>query len=135
MFRRAALLTLTACLLGPAAAPAQQGMLDLIAADAAAAVSIRSLTDLKKKGDKFVADTELNVPLRPSQLFEEMYKFLGVQGGVNEDGAGAIVLLRPEGKDEELGLQNLDKLLYAVVPVGDLDKLAAGFGFKKGELK
>jgi hypothetical protein len=110
-------------------------MLDLIPADAAAAASIRSLADLKKKGDKFVADAELNVPLRPSQIFAEVYKALGIQGGIDEDGAGAIILLRPEGKDEEIGLQNLEQLLVVVLPVSDLDQLAAGFGFKKGELK
>jgi hypothetical protein len=135
MFRRPGPLALAVCLLWTAAAPAQQGMLDLIPADAAAAVSIRSLTDLKKKGDQFVADAELKVPLRPSQLFEEMYKFLGVQGGVDEGGAAAIVLLRPEGENEEIGLESLEKLLVAALPVSDLDKLSACFGFKKGQLK
>jgi hypothetical protein len=135
MSRHPGPLALAVSLLWAAAAPAQQGMLDLIPADAAAAVSIRSLTDLKKKGDRFIADAELNVPLRPSQIFEEMYKFLGVQGGVDEDGAAAIILLRPEGENEEIGLGNLDQLLVAALPFNDLDKLAAGFGFKKGQLK
>jgi hypothetical protein len=135
MSRRPGPLALLVCLLWTAAAPAQQGMLDLIPANAAAAVSIRSLTDLKKKGDRFVADAELNVPLRPSQVFEQIYQFLGVQGGIDEDGAAAVVLLRPEGENADVGLANLEELLVAALPVGDLDKLAAGFGVKKEELK
>jgi hypothetical protein len=124
-----ALLLLTA-----GAARAQHGVLDVIPADAAAAVAVRNLDDLKTKGDKLIADAELQMPLRPSQLFDEAYKFLGVQGGVDPKGAAAIVLARPEDAGGDLGLKDLE-LLVAALPFDDLDKLAGSFGFKPGQLR
>jgi hypothetical protein len=112
----------------------QQGMLDLIPHDAAAGVVIRNLTDLRKKGDKFIAETDLQTPIRPSELFSMAYNFLGIRGGVDEDGSAAIVLLSPEKRGKDIDFGDLEKLLVGIVPIGDHDKLAANFGFKPGGL-
>ena len=47
------------------------------------------------------------------------YRELGIQGGVDHAGAGAIVLAPPDDKDETIGLGNLDQ----VVPVTSQDEL------------
>jgi hypothetical protein len=133
MLRRSGLAALVLLLLGAAVAPAQQGVLDLIPADAAAAVAIRNLDELKSKGDKLVADANLNLPVRPSQLFAEVYRFLGVQGGIDPKGAAAIILSRPENAGN-LGPNDMEWLVGAL-PFDDLDKLAGSFGFKPGQLK
>jgi hypothetical protein len=133
---RAAALGLATLLACSAAAPAGQSLLDLVPADAGAAVAIRNLNDLKKKGDKFITDTELKVPLRPSQFFEMAYQFLGINAGVNFDGSAAIVLANPAKVGIEAGnWRALDQLLVAAVPFTDLDKLAPSFGLKAAKLK
>ncbi len=111
----------------------RQGMLDVIPADAAAALAIRNLEELEKKGDKFVADVDLKLPIRPSQLFADVYRFLGIQGGVDTKGSAAIILLRPEKEGGNIG--DFERLLVGALPFTDLDKLAVNFGFKPGELK
>src|SRR5262249_51641667 len=67
MYRRAGLLVVMALWLGGSAAAAP-GVLDLVPEDAAAALAVRNLNDLKKKGDKFAADAELQSLPRVSQL-------------------------------------------------------------------
>jgi hypothetical protein len=131
MFRRT---PLTACVLLLAcagAAPAQTGMLDLIPDEALAGFAIRDLNDLKKKGDKFLADAELKLPLRPSQLFAMACDFLGVRGGIDHDGTAALVLVRPEKADQ----RGRPDSFVAVLPFTDRDQIAANFGFAKGELQ
>ncbi len=118
-----------------AAAGAQQAtMLDIVPADSAIAVAIRDLDDLQKKGDKLVADAELNISIRPSQLFSMAFGFLGIQGGLDERAPAAVILLRPE-HGKELGFPDLEALLVGVLPFTDLDKMANNFGFQKGDLK
>src|SRR2546426_145222 len=134
MFRRPSVLAVATFFAATGIASAQQGMLDLVPADAAAAVTIRNLNDLIKKGDKFVADADLQLGgLRPSQIFTEVYNFLGIQGGVDGDGSVAILML-PREKESKDFWTVLD-YLAGVVPFTDLDKMAANFGFQKGQLK
>src|SRR3989442_9254917 len=134
MLRRPSFLALAALFAGSGAALAQEGMLDLVPADAVAAVAIRNLHDLIKKGEKLVPDTDLQLGgLRPSQIFTEVYNFLGIQGGVDGDGSGAILML-PREKESKDFWTVLD-YLAGVVPFTDLDKMAANFGFQKGQLK
>src|SRR5262249_6334569 len=121
-------------LLAVSVRPLSAQPLELIPADAGAALAIRNLDELIKKGDRFIADTDWKLPIRPSELFREVYQFLGVQGGVDDKGSGAILLLAPD-KGKDVGLGNLDELLVGVLPFDDLDKLSASFGFKPGQLK
>ncbi|HKB42085.1 MAG TPA: hypothetical protein VKD72_37005 [Gemmataceae bacterium] len=136
MLRNTLCLTLLAlfALTGSATA---QGPLDLVPSDAMAGFAIRNLNDLKKKGDKFIKDTDLQMqfPMRPSQLFDDVYKFLGVQGAVDEDGSAAIMLVAEKVVGQPIGLQTLDKYIVGVIPFSDRDKIGAAFGLKQGELK
>ena len=61
-------MTLATLLAWTGFAPAQNGMLDLIPADAAAGLAIRGVNELRKKGDKFLTDADIKLPLRPSLL-------------------------------------------------------------------
>jgi hypothetical protein len=117
------------------AAPAGSGMLDLIPDDAAAAFAVRDLNDLKKKGDQFLDETKLNVPLRPSQAFDWVYQYLGLKAGVDPNGSAALVLLGPEAVGAQKVWDRLDDRIVVAVPFTDRDQVAANFGIKAGALK
>jgi hypothetical protein len=129
---------------GGRVAAQQQGVLDIIPADAAAAIALRNLDDLKTKGDKLVADLNKRMdnqkgrpPIpRISELVAEAYKWLGIQGGVDYQGSVALILL-PPGPNSGSATQRFipDHLLVLALPFKDRDKLAANFGFKPGQLK
>ncbi|MSU79429.1 MAG: hypothetical protein EXS16_15230 [Gemmataceae bacterium] len=110
-----------------------QAVLDVLPQDAAAAIAIRDLDSLLKKGDKFLDETTIRMPLRPSKLFEEANNFLGIRGGLNRKGSAAIVLMSPPGK-ERIGLQHLENLLVPVIPYVNADEMADNFGIAKGKL-
>src|SRR5262249_27211873 len=96
---------------------AQNGALDLVPSEQAiAAIVVRDLEGLLKKGDKFIDDTGFRLPLRPSELFREATRFLGIRGGLDDNGSGAIILLRPERDNGNLGLGDLEELLAGSLP-------------------
>jgi hypothetical protein len=128
------LLTALALLACAAAAPAQ-GVLDLIPEDAAAGVGIRSLNDLKKKGDKLIADAQLDLPLRPSQALEQLYGLLNVGGAVDEDAPAAVVLANPAKAGGKKLTEDFLDLLVLALPFTDRDKIAARFTLKGEDLK
>jgi hypothetical protein len=112
-----------------------QGPLELFPEDAVASLAVRDLDELIKRGDKFLTDTDIRVGFRPSQLFEEANRFLGIQAGLDRKKAAGIVLLRPEKADERLGLQQLEQLIVPIIPFTDADAMAGNFGIDKGMLK
>src|SRR5262249_10167183 len=116
-------------------AAAQTSMLDLIPGNASAGVALRNLNDLRKKGDKLLVDANLQLPLRPTQLFDILFRELGITGGLDHDGTVALVLAPPEKKEEGVTLQNLEQLLVLILPCADRDRLAQNFGITKGTLK
>ncbi|HMF18771.1 MAG TPA: hypothetical protein VKE98_16305, partial [Gemmataceae bacterium] len=132
MFRRYASLAVV-ILLASSASVSAQGMLDLVPTDAAAGLVVRNLDELKTKGDKFVAESELRVPLRPSDLFAMGLKFLNVTGGVDTKGSAAIILAPPENENNQFFA--LFNELVVVLPITEVDKIGANFGFARGELK
>ena len=99
---------------------------ELIPDAAAFAVVVRSQEELQTKGDKFLKDTMLNLPLRPSQLFDFAYQFLGVTNGLDRRGSAAVMLLGPEKKGP-LGLQRLEELGVAAVPYSDAGEMLGNF--------
>ncbi len=116
----------------PAAA---QGPLDLLPQDAAASIAIRDLDDLIKRGDKFIADTGVDIPFRPSELFKEANQFLNIRDGLNIKKPAAIFLMRPEGPKDQIGLKELEILVVPAIPFADADAMAGNFGIAKGKLK
>jgi hypothetical protein len=126
--------TLALVVAGTGAAPSRPGPLGVIPADALAAVAIRNLAELKSRGDKLIADTDVKSLPRPSQLFDLVYNFLGVRGAVDLEGSAAIVLAAPD-KNKKESDQHPEQFLVGILPFNDRDKLAACFGFKAGELK
>jgi hypothetical protein len=128
----------TVLLLLAAVAPASAapGMLDLVPDDANAAIMIQSIASLKKKGDKFIEDTEMNQPFRFSDGFKFLYDFLGIHAGVDEDQPGGLLLVHDK-YGQEGNQKSLDRLilrLVLVVPFSDRDKIAGNF-FRKVEGK
>src|SRR5262249_45474109 len=91
---RPLLLVVVLCLALAEPAGAQTA-LELFPQDAAAAVAIRDLDDLIKKGDEFLQLAELRLPIRPSQLFDMGAAFLGVNQGMHRRAPAALVLMSP----------------------------------------
>jgi hypothetical protein len=142
MSRKIRLLALVGVLACAGVAPAGD-VFDLVPEDAAAALVVRNLNELKKKGDRFVDDAQLQSLPRPSKLFEMLVDAEGLRAGVDLDGSMAIVVANPDLLGETLFDDrgnyafkgNVGALFVLVLPVGDADKLADCFGIAKGALK
>ncbi len=126
------LLTLVLVLASTSALHAQT-VLDALPQDTVAAIAIRDLDSLLRKGDKFLDETQIRMPLRPSKLFEEANRFLGIRGGFNRNGSAAIVLMSPTNQ-KRIGLEQLENLLVPVIPYTNADEMADNFGIGKGKL-
>jgi hypothetical protein len=134
-----ALATLLVC---SGIAPAAPGVLELIPEDAAVALAVRNLNDLKKKGDQFVAATGTRFIARPSQLIEQLINRHGIKG-VDADGGIAVMAVNPKIVGIKLwgddGKFNPDgdwtNLIVIVLPFRDADVIADSFGIAKGKLK
>ena len=124
------------CLFATAApAMAEPSMLDLISGDAVAGLTIRNLNDLKKKGDRFMADSELKLPIRPSQLFDQGFQFLGINTGYDPERPGGILIANPATVGDDKVSEKILELIVIAVPFTDRDKMAANFEIKAGMLK
>jgi hypothetical protein len=136
MSRKIVLPALVALWAWAGVATAAPDVLDLVPEDAAGAVAIRNLTELHKKGDKFLDETELKVSLRPSQLFDIAFAWLGVTQGLDRNGTAAIIVANPKkaGYKDLSSSAGLD-VLVAAVPFTDRDQMASNFGIAAGALK
>src|SRR5262249_62199282 len=94
MLRNACWITCVALFATTGSATAQ-APLDLLPSDAMVGCAIRNLSDFKKKADKFAKDADLQrgFPMQPSQLLDQAYKALGLQGVIDEDNSCAIVFV------------------------------------------
>ncbi len=138
-------LSIMLALLGGTGAAAAPQPLDLVPDDAAVALVVRSPAELKKKGDKLIADTGVKYLMRPSQLFDWVYQNLEIKGGVDEAGSAALVVANPKllgvefcdanGNPNFAALNRIIDLVVVVVPFQDRDKMAANFGIARGALK
>src|SRR5947207_851462 len=134
MLRNLSCLTLLVVIACAGSAPAQK-TLDLMPSDAMVGCAVRNLNDLKKKGDQFIKDTELQLPIRLSQVFDMAYQAIGVQGVVDEDGSCAIVLVPEKVIGQPIGLGSIEQYIVIAIPFADRDKIGVALGLKQGELK
>jgi hypothetical protein len=109
-----------------------QEVLDIIPSEATAAAAVRNLKELRVKGDKFVADLQVEAGLRPSQLFDMLFQALGISG-FDETAPNAVIFLRPEKGDKDI-FRSFEKNIYASFAVGDKDMLARSFGLEANDL-
>jgi len=132
-------LTFVASLACTAPGVAAPGVLDLIPDDANAALVIRSIKDLKNKGDRFLADADMKLGLRPTEAVDYVYAYLGIRAGVDEDEPAGLVLVDEKygEKDGDLGVNasDLESRLVLLVPFSDRAKIAANFKLKPGALQ
>jgi len=125
-----------------AADPAPAQTLDLVPEDAAVAVAVRSVAELRERGDKLAKDSGATLDgWRPSMLFNELFKRLGVEKGVDEKGAAAIVIpnvkrLGIESKEIDLALLTaLEPNIVFIIPIDKLADVAAACDLKVEDLK
>ena len=117
---------------------AQDKLIDLLP-EGACAFGVPSLKSLKEKGDKFIKDAEIPMPpgQRPSDMIEQGFQELRVQGAVNEDAPAVFMIFGPQApglKQLKVGF-NFEKLAVGVIPIKDWNKLEANYKLKKGQLK
>ena len=115
-------------------AVAKNSAFDVIPENAAAGFAIKNISELKAKGTKLVEATGVDLGMKPSEAFDSIYGHLGIGGDVDESKSAAVVLAGciPAGKLTGWGPL---EYIVGVIPFKDRDKIAARFGFKKGELK
>jgi hypothetical protein len=128
-FHRIGFLALAVVVGWTSASPAQQ-LLDIVPRDVTAAIAVRNLNELIRKGDKLVEETQLQMPIRPSQLFDFGAQALGIRGGFDRERPVAILLVLPENE-----AMPPFEFFVAILPFTDLDQMAANFGFPEGRLK
>jgi hypothetical protein len=128
-------LTVIALLLWAGPGKAAPGVLELIPDDANAALMIRSITELKKKGDQFLADTEIDLGIRPTQALAFVYNYLGIGAGVDENGPAGLLLVDEKHRKKNAGDRLFDRRLVLLVSFSDRDKMAANFKLKPGALE
>lgn len=108
-----------------ATARKQTTALDIVPEEVVAAIAIRNVTELTERGDQFITKTELKVPMRLSEAYGFVTSFLGIGRGLDKKGAAALMLCKPELKEEGLVL---------AVPVADFKAMAANFGLDRDRL-
>src|SRR5437870_4907911 len=133
MFRLAIMLTLLACFVGANITRAADP-LDVIPQNAAGAIVVRNPKELGKKGDRFIAETDIKMPLRPSQLVDQLYTFLGITTGLDAEGTVALLVAEAESIGAEEVSKNILELIVVAVPFTDRDAMADNFGIKKDDL-
>jgi len=116
------LLALSITCAGDAGQAAEQkgaNALDIIPENVFAAIAIRNVSELAKRGDRFIDQTELKVPMRLSEAYKAVTAYLGIRNGLKEDGSAALMMLTPDFKEDAFVL---------AVPVDDLKAMAANVG-------
>jgi hypothetical protein len=113
---------------GAHCARAQQDPLEIVPADASAAIAVRSLETLRARGDQLVTDLKLPAALRPNTALTVGYFLLGIGGYVDETRPAALIF----SATDEQGRH--DAVL--ALPVKDVDRLRARLGLadKAGEV-
>lgn len=114
-------------------AGAQEGPLDLIPADALAAIAVRSPDELRKKGDELVRETGLKLDFRFSDAVDQLANWLGVGPGLDFKGP-AVLFALPEEEWKQPDFNRLLNTLVLTLAVEDRDKMAANFGYGKEEV-
>lgn len=125
MQRRFVAALLTLCCVGAPAAAAPNA-LDVIPDDAQAALFVRNVKELKKKGDDLIQETGLDLGIRPTDAVQWFYDQLGLKTGIDEERPTGILLANgPEGENQRL---------VVVAPFADRGKMAANFDLKADDL-
>jgi hypothetical protein len=117
--------------------PKQTNPLELVPDNAVAALLLRSPADLGRRGDQVLRDAKIEASFQPSQIVNLLQLglgFIGVQQGVDFEGAFAAMIL-PDPAGERAG--NLDAFarnFVVVVPFTDREQMAKNFRLGKEEL-
>jgi hypothetical protein len=107
--------------------------LDLIPADAVAAIALRAPDDLRTKADQLFKDADFNFGFRPTEAHDWLVNWLGVRPGLDLNGPFALSFL-PGADGGDARINDLEKTFILAVPVKDRDQMAGNFGLAKGAL-
>ena len=109
--------------------PTDLDILDLIPSTASAAIAIRDIAEVKLRGDEFFTKTKVKSPMRVSDGFEQLVKFVGPEESV--DDKGPLVLITFSNR---LDLYDHLYNLALGVPIKDLDAFAKKLGITRQTL-
>ncbi len=115
---------------------AQDALLDLLP-EGACCFAIRNLESLKKKGDKFLKDTEIPMNPRPSEIADQIYRQLNLVGAVEENAPAALMIFGTEYFKRNLGpwARGIEKLVVGVVRIKSAKIVEKNFNLAPGTLK
>lgn len=118
--------------------PAQQpAALDLVPEDAAVALVVRDLAELRQRGDQFAeaSNMDLREGNRPTHLFKMLFDYLKLKKGVDENGAAAIVLPNlGKGTGTHLDVMQLLQIVF-IVPFTNAADILANYNLKPEDVK
>src|SRR6187200_538678 len=114
-----ALLASSVCADEPKPAEKKADVFDIVPSDAMAAVAIRNVAELIKRGDTLIEKTELKAPFRLSDGYNFVLAYLGIKAGVDREGAAALMMIQVEG----VAIGDFTSLVLAV-PIADRAVLA-----------
>lgn len=98
---------------------AQVNALGIVPESVSIAIGVRNISELTIRGDKFIDESGLNVPIRYSAAFVWLVDFLNIRKGLDQEGAMALMQIPPE--------LDLESLVLAV-PVKDFRLMAENLG-------
>jgi hypothetical protein len=98
--------------------PKKPGALDIIASDAVGAIAIRNSLELTKRGDAIIDKAEIKSGMRVSEAYRFVVMILRLKGGLDEEGAAALMLFSPKPDEQAWVL---------AVPVANVDAMAGNF--------
>ena len=103
-----------------------KGMFDVIPKEASAAIVLRSIHDFKIKSAKLLKDIDLPLEEEPGKLVAAVYKFLTIEGGVDEKAPVVLTILHGKAA----GVADFESMVL-MIPIADRAKILAGFRLKK----
>jgi hypothetical protein len=72
------------------------GTLEIIPTDAVAAIAIRNVKELTKRGDALIEKAEIKSPMRLSEGYAFVTMFLGIRRGLDEEGTAVLMAYKTE---------------------------------------
>lgn len=108
--------------------------LDLIPEDAAAAVAVDKVSDLRAKGERLFDETGMP-RVAVTLAFQWLWGGAGVKRGIDENAAAAVVIApEREADDDSRPVDGIIERLVLIVPVRDLDAMAANFELEADDM-
>lgn len=107
--------------------------LDIIPADAIAAIATRNVKQLQQRGDQLFEKADVDDSIRFSHGFQILVQSMRISKGVDQNGSFSVQIVSPP--EDEDDLWKLLESLVVTVPIDDFDAMAENFSMPVARLK